>query len=266
MARLCLSLAWKAWTGVGRAFEEIRGNAWLNNFKVGFKKSRYQEISLVDVDGDHDLDVIFTSWSGFHGALHVYEHAEDHTLSLHNATQKQGAIQVNAIRLSGVEEGDVAGYHPYLVDWDLDGDLDLALLSYFPYSTHLIPRFFEHNADHSVSELHGTPNISCPLNWHHPFSVTDFDGDGLLDIVGDGTDTFVLACLQTSSGYVARSQAWFFLLVENDDPKCFSMFQPFLKVWIVHRHYLDVQSFSRMSFAALCSIAGQESFLRDVQS
>ena len=249
-----LSFSTNPWTCVGRAFEEIRGNAWLNNFKVGFKKSRYQEISLVDVDGDHDLDVIFTSSSSIRDrALHVYEHAEDHTLSLHNRSQKQGAIQVNEIRLAGVGKGTLGAYHhyhPYLADWDLDGDLDLALLSYNPLHTHLIPRFFEHNADHSVSELHGTPNISCPLNWHHPFSVTDFDGDGLLDIVGDGTDTFVLVCLQTSSGYVARSQAWFFLLVENDDPKCFSMFQLFL-VWIVHRHYLDVQSFSPMSFAAL---------------
>ena len=201
------------------------------------KKCRYLEISLVDVDGDHDLDVIFTSST----ALHVYEHAEDHTLTLRNATQKQGAqgIQVNEIRLSGVEEGKYGGYHPYLVDWDLDGDLDLALLSYNPFFTpHVIPRFFEHNADHSVSELHGTPNISCPLNWHQPFSVTDFDGDGLLDIVGmrgrvgDGADTFVLVCLQTSSGYVARSQARFFLLAEDDDPKCFSMFHPFFKAFI----------------------------------
>ena len=38
--------------------------------------------------------------------------------------------------------------------------------------------------------------------------------------------------------------------LKNDDPKCFSMFQLFL-AWIVHRHYLDVQSFSLMSFAAL---------------
>ena len=151
----------------------------------------------MDVDGDHDLDVIFTSsYSPDELALHVYEHVENHTLSLHNATQKQGAIQVNEIRVS---KGELGAYHPYLVDWDLDGDLDLALLSYKPHLTpYLIPRFFEHNADHSVSELHGTPNISCPLNWHHPFSVTDFDGDGLLDIVGDGTDTFVLVCLQTS--------------------------------------------------------------------
>ena len=169
----------------------------------------------MDVDGDHDLDVIFTS-SYSPLALHVYEHVENHTLLLHNATQKQGAIQVNEIRLSGVEEDKfkLGAYHPYLVDWDLDGDLDLALLSYKPYRTpYLIPRFFEHNADHSVSELHGTPNISCPLNWHHPFSVTDFDGDGLLDIVGDGTDTFVLVCLQTSSGYMAMSQAWFCMVL-----------------------------------------------------
>ena len=41
-----------------------------------------------------------------------------------------------------------------------------------------------------------------------------------------------------------------FLLVENDEPKCFKMFQPFL-VWIVHRHYLDLQSSSQTSFATL---------------
>ena len=42
-----------------------------------------------------------------------------------------------------------------------------------------------------VSELRGGPNSSCPLNWSHPFSATDFDGDGQLDVVGmRRTDSF----------------------------------------------------------------------------
>ena len=44
----------------------------------------------------------------------------------------------------------LVGYRPYLADWDLDGDLDLALLSESPLSVDGVhPRFFEHQADHS---------------------------------------------------------------------------------------------------------------------
>ena len=100
-------------------------------------------------------------------------------------------------------------YRPYLADWDLDGDLDLALLSESPlFDVDVHPRFFEHHANHSVSELRGGPNSSCPLNWSHPFSVTDFDGDGQLDVVGmRGIGVEVLVCLQSSDGYVVMNQA-----------------------------------------------------------
>ena len=109
-------------------------------------------------------------------------------------------------------ESYAPSYRPYLADWDLDGDLDLAILSESPlFDVDVHPRFFEHHANHSVSELRGGLNSSCPLNWSHPFSVTDFDGDGQLDVVGmrgtDFIDLEVLVCLQSSAGYVVMNQA-----------------------------------------------------------
>ena len=191
------------------------------SFKAEHLNARYKDVFLTDVDGDHDLDaVLSTSF-----ALHVYEHASDHSLSLPNQTQAT-SFPVNKIRLSGhataprvnLTAGADAmylGYRPYLADWDLDGDLDLALLSAYPHFDGVHPRFFEHQADHSVSELRGGPNSSCPLNWSHPFSATDFDGDGQLDVVGmRRTDSFythweVLVCLQSSDGYAVMNQAGF---------------------------------------------------------
>ena len=181
---------------------------------------RYTDVVLVDVDGDHDLDVIL----GTESALHVYEHKSDHSLSL--PKRKQGdAFPVSHIilslsghaRLLGTDRvvEIYGGYRPYLADWDLDGDLDLAILSDSPvfHDYDVRPRFFEHNADDSVTELLGAPNSSCPLNWSHPFSVVDFDGDDQLDLVGmrgiDLMDLEVLVCLQTSEGYVVMKQAGF---------------------------------------------------------
>lgn len=189
--------------------------------------ARYKDVFLTDLDGDHDFDAVLTT----NFALHVYEHASDHSLSLPNQTQTT-SFPVNKIRLSGhttapgrlnltipgknavVDAMLLGGYRPYLADWDLDGDLDLALLSESPlFVDNIHPRFFEHHANHSVSELRGGPNSSCPLNWSHPFSVTDFDGDGQLDVVGmrgtDYTDLEVLVCLQSSDGYVVMNQAGF---------------------------------------------------------
>ena len=186
---------------------------------------RYTDVVLADVDGDHDLDAIFSTAVAFH----VREHTSDHSFSL--PKRKQAATcPVSQIRLSGhtqlasflpkevIVEGLPApkehygGYRPYLADWDLDGDLDMAILSDSPVLHNYVrPRFFEHNADDSVTELLGAPKSSCPLNWSHPFSVADFDGDGQLDLVGmrgiDLMDLEVLVCIQTAEGYVVMKQA-----------------------------------------------------------
>ena len=174
--------------------------------------ARYRDVFLTDVDGDNDLDAVLSTGS----ALHVYEHASDHSLSLPNQTRAT-PFPVSKIRLSGhmtagADAMTRGGYRPYLADWDLDGDLDLALLSESPLGgVDVHPRFFEHHANHSVSELRGGPNSSCPVNWSHPFSVTDFDGDGRLDVVGmrgtDYIDLEVLVCLQSSDEYVVMNQA-----------------------------------------------------------
>ena len=169
------------------------------------------------MDGDHDLDAVLETEI----ALHVYEHKSDHSLSLPKRKQA-AAFPVSHIVLSGHTHlsgtdrvVEIYGsYRPYLADWDLDGDLDLAILSDSPvFHNYVRPRFFEHNADDSVTELLGAPNSSCPLNWSHPFSVVDFDGDDRLDLVGmrgiDLMDLEVLVCLQTSEGYVVMKQAGF---------------------------------------------------------
>jgi len=60
------------------------------------KGCRIKDVFLTDVDGDHDLDAILSTDL----ALHIYEHASDHSLSLPNQTQTT-SFPVNKIRLSG---------------------------------------------------------------------------------------------------------------------------------------------------------------------
>ena len=66
-------------------------------------------------------------------------------------------------------------------------------------------RFFRHEADDRVSEV-SVPNSSCKMNFSFPFSATDFDGDGRLDLVGVDHDEYdlrrIVVCLQTANGYV----------------------------------------------------------------
>ena len=148
-------------------------------------------------------------------ALQVYENEGNNSLSLREERQAT-SFPLSKIKLLEKEPVDLSGgksdnYCPYFVDFDLDGDLDLVLISRMPHiATVAKPRFFQHNDDHSVSELTGPPNSSCPLNWSLPFSATDFNGDGLVDLIGivyeSPIDMEVLVCLQGPDGYVPMDQ------------------------------------------------------------
>ena len=88
-------------------------------------------------------------------------------------------------------------FKPILADWDMDGDLDLALIH--PKSS----RFFEHQSDGKVIEISEPPsNYSCPIAWRHYFSMTDFDGDGLLDLLGFGSNVKPIVCRRVGSDFV----------------------------------------------------------------
>eukprot|EP00435_Cladocopium_sp_Y103_P022662 s3464_g5.t1 len=162
--------------------------------------------SFADVDGDGDLDAIFGSYNG---PLHVYNRTSEGLV-------KPNKFPSTAIPLEMIQLENLYDYyglefkanvlHPVLADWDLDGDLDLALLHPLGYKHPKKNRYFLHLPDDTVTELNGPPNSSCPIDWGRHFSVADFDGDGKKDLVGFGElvglGYLVVVCLQTSSGFV----------------------------------------------------------------
>ena len=163
--------------------------------------------SFIDVDGDGDLDAIFGSHDG---PLHVYNRTSAGLV-------KSNEFPSNSTPLDMIHLKNLYDYHgltvkanclhPVLADWDLDGDLDLALLHPLGYKHPEENRYFLHLPDNTVTELNGPPNSSCPIDWGKHFSVADFDGDGKDDLVGFGElvgygFVGVVVCLQTSSGFV----------------------------------------------------------------
>ena len=157
-------------------------------------------VSFVDVDQDGDLDAIFGSSKG---PLRVYNRTS-------TGLVKPNKFSSNSTPLDMIQlESEITDLqlhrnflHPILVDWDLDGDLDLALLH--DPEGYIHPeknRYFVHLPDDTVAELNGPPNSSCPIDWSRHFSVADFDGDGKEDLVGY-LGNLIAVCLQTSSGFV----------------------------------------------------------------
>ena len=181
--------------------------------------------SLVDVDGDGHLDAIFGS---FLGPLHVYKRTSAGLV-------KPNEFPSNSIPLDMIQlesENPTPGrphihfLHPVLADWDLDGDLDLALLHLQGKNHPEKNRYFVHLPDNTVTELNGPPNNSCPINWGQDFSMTDFDGDGKKDLVGfDGVETVV--CLQTSSGFVVLEPEKIPFNYPSHCPQCLTDFSQF---------------------------------------
>jgi hypothetical protein len=179
----------------------------------------------VDVAGDGHLDAIFGS---FLGPLHVYKRTSAGLV-------KPNEFPSNSIPLDMIQlesENPTPGrphihfLHPVLADWDLDGDLDLALLHLQGKNHPEKNRYFVHLPDNTVTELNGPPNNSCPINWGQDFSMTDFDGDGKKDLVGfDGVETVV--CLQTSSGFVVLEPEKIPFNYPSHCPQCLTDFSQF---------------------------------------
>ena len=179
--------------------------------------------SFVDVDGDGDLDAIFGASTG---PLHVYKRT---SAGFVKPSKLSNSTPLDMIPLKSEISADrnitlhVNRLYPVLADWDLDGDLDLALLHQAGFQHPEKNRYFLHLPDHTVTELNGPPNSSCPIDWDKHFSVADFDGDGKEDLVGY-LDNLVAVCLQTSSGFVVVEPEKIPFNYEPNCPQCLSIF------------------------------------------
>ena len=161
-------------------------------------------VSLADLDGDGDLDAVF----GADGApLHVFEHTPSGWRSAGPTGIDSDSIPLDAIPLDSADPSNPSFrknlLRPVLADWDLDGDLDLALLH--DNGLRGGNRYFEHQSDGTVREINDTHlsrlNANCSMNWRVGFSFVDFDGDGAKDLVGFDRNFNVIICVRTSSGF-----------------------------------------------------------------
>ena len=190
--------------------------------------------SFVDTDQDGKVDLAV--FGANNGPLHVYERTVQGFVK-QGRTSSSDSTPLDMIQMDKsiyFGNSNMNFFFPVLADWDLDGDLDLALLLIGDLDLSVLgkedlkPRYFEHLADNTVRELPGPPdnfNSSCPIDWSKTFSFADFDGDGkkdllgfhhltwpdYIDVDGDGvsekvgdfhSSTDVILCLQTSSGLV----------------------------------------------------------------
>ena len=194
--------------------------------------------SFVDVDGDGDLDAIFGSHDG---PLHVYNRTSAGLVKSNEFPSNSTPLDMIQLE-SERPSGHLNFLHPVLADWDLDGDLDLALLHPLGHEHPEKNRYFLHLPDDTVTELNGPPNSSCPIDWGRHFSVADFDGDGKNDLLGfashrgDGKDdlvgylgNLVVVCLQTSSGFVVVEPEKIPFNYLSNCPQCLTNLS-----WIVH--------------------------------
>ena len=114
--------------------------------------------SFVDVDKDGDLDAIFGSYDG---SLHVYNRTSAGFVKPNKFPSNSTPLDMIQLESEITYQNIQANYlHPVLADWDLDGDLDLALLHPLGHQhpDHEKNRYFLHLPDNTVTELNGPPS------------------------------------------------------------------------------------------------------------
>jgi len=127
-----------------------------------------------DWDGDGDTDLLL---SGFHSADGGYDGSVRYFERMEDGSLQERVGPDNPFR-SFVPDGEMVVV-PRAVDWDSDGDLDLLVAGAAGQV-----RYFERLVDGSLQEHLGADS---PFNGlevgHGALEVTDFDGDGALDLL-----------------------------------------------------------------------------------
>jgi uncharacterized protein (DUF2141 family) len=129
--------------------------------------------SFVDIDGDGDMDVFISEYTGGPNftVIHFYE-------NIGNATSPSFSERTGTLNPLNLSAGPLES--PKFVDIDGDGDLD-ALVGWYPGGI----RFFENTGNANVpsfSERSGSANpLSLETSAYAAASFVDIDGDGDMD-------------------------------------------------------------------------------------
>ncbi|CAE8698628.1 unnamed protein product, partial [Polarella glacialis] len=170
-------------------FLERSADAWLTyqtgNFNpfVGIDVGWGAQPCAVDWDGDGDIDLLVGSQDG---RIYFFERTADASL-----VERPGSSNP----FVSIDVGRSA--HPFAVDWDGDGDIDLLVgknglhpMTDLASNPDGRIQFFERTANASLIERTGSSNPfdGIVVGWNAAPCVVDWDGDGDIDLLVGSSD------------------------------------------------------------------------------